>query len=270
MDIASLKGYNFALPDPNDKSRLNNKIATVVYNGMIHPLIGYGAKGFIWYQGESNADRPKQYESLFPEFVQMLRTQFNQGELPFYFVQIAPFDYNRGKKKGDTLLNSAFLRDAQRKSLDKIPNSGMAVTMDIGDADFIHPREKQEIGKRLALQALTKTYHYKGFASESPLYESMAIKDGKAMVKFKNAPVGLTSYGKTITQFEIAGDDKKFYPATAQLVNGGVEVTAKEVKNPVAVRYAFKDDSPGELFNTAGLPASSFRTDDWDIVTELK
>lgn len=270
MDAASVKTYNFPLPAPNDKSRLSNKIATVVYNGMVHPVIGYGIKGFIWYQGESNADRPQQYESLFPGFVQMLRTQFNQGDLPFYFVQIAPFDYNRNRKKGDTLVNSAFLRDAQRKALDKIPNSGMAVTMDIGDADFIHPREKQEIGKRLALLALAKTYHYKGFASESPLYESMTIKDGKATLKFKNAPVGLTSYGKPLTQFEIAGDDRRFYPAKAQLVNGGVEVTAKEVKNPVAVRYAFKDDSTGELFNTAGFPASSFRTDDWEIAVEVK
>lgn len=270
MDAAYLKEYHFPLPDPNDASRLNNKIATVVYNGMIHPLIGYGVKGFIWYQGESNADRPKQYETLFPDFVQMLRRQFNQGDLPFYFVQIAPFDYNRSKKKGDTLVNSAFLRDAQRKALERIPNSGMAVTMDIGDAGFIHPREKQEIGKRLALQALAKTYNYKGFASEGPLYESLTIKDGKATVKFKNAPVGLTSYGKPITQFEIAGQDQKFYPATAQLVNGGVEVTSKEVKNPVAVRYAFKDDSTGELFNTAGFPASSFRTDDWEIQVEVK
>ncbi|WP_114793273.1 sialate O-acetylesterase [Niabella yanshanensis] len=270
MDAASLREYGFPLPAPNDQSRLNNKIATVVYNGMLHPVIGYGVKGFIWYQGESNADRPKQYETLFPNFVQMLRSQFNQGDLPFYYVQIAPFDYNSSKKKGDTLLNSAFLRDAQRKALDKIPNSGMAVTMDIGDAGFIHPREKQEIGKRLALQALAKTYQYKGFASEGPLYESMTIKEGKAIVKFKNAPVGLTSYGKPITQFEIAGEDQKFYPATAQLVNGAVEISSKEVKNPVAVRYAFKDDSTGELFNTAGFPASSFRTDDWEIPVDVK
>lgn len=270
MDAASLSDYNFPLPDPNDPSRLNNKIATVVYNGMMHPLLSYGVKGFIWYQGESNADRPEQYERLFPHFVEMLRKQFNQGDLPFYYVQIAPFDYNSGKKKGDTLLNSALLRDAQRKALDRIPNSGMTVTMDIGDAAFIHPREKQEIGKRLALQALAKTYQYKGFACEGPLYESMTVKDGKAIVKFKNAPLGLTSYGKPLTQFEIAGADQEFYPATAQLVNGGVEVNAKEVKHPVAVRYAFKDDSTGELFNTAGFPASSFRTDDWEIKVEIK
>lgn len=270
MDAASLRGYNFPLPDPTDKSRLNNKMATVVYNGMLHPVVGYGIKGFIWYQGESNADRPQQYESLFPDFVRMLRNQFSQGDLPFYFVQIAPFDYNSNKKKGDTLLNSALLRDAQRKALDKIPNSAMVVTLDIGDADFIHPREKQEIGKRLALQALARTYSYKGFESEGPLYESMTIQNGTVTVKFKNAPVGLTSFGKPITLFKVAGKDRKFYPAEAKLVNGGVALVAKEVKDPVAVRYAFEDHCFGELFNTAGLPASSFRTDDWDLEPVIK
>src|SRR5690606_12407299 len=166
--------YPFQVPDPNGNARLNNRVPTALYNGMMHPLIGYGIKGFIWYQGESNADRAAQYETLFPRFVQMLRTQFDQGDFPFYYVQIAPFNYNSSKKPGDTLLNSAFLRDAQRKALDKITNSGMAVTMDMGDADFIHPREKQEIGKRLGLLALANTYGYKGFVSESPLYESFS------------------------------------------------------------------------------------------------
>lgn len=270
MDAASLKGYNFTLPDPNDKSRLSNKLPTVLYNGMVHPLIGFGIKGFIWYQGENNADRPEQYESLFPEFVKMLRTQFGQGDFPFYYVQIAPFDYNRSKKTGDTLINSARLRDAQRKSLEKIPNSGMAVTMDIGDETFIHPREKQEVGKRLAMMALSKTYHYKGFQSESPLYESMSTKGNIATLKFKNAPLGFTTYGKPITNFEIAGADKKFYPAKASIVNGGIEVSADAVKEPIAVRYAFKDFAMGELFSTAGFPVSSFRTDDWPFEIEVK
>ncbi|WP_346238567.1 sialate O-acetylesterase [Niabella insulamsoli] len=270
MDKASLKNYDFSYPDPNDASRLSNKLPTVLYNGMMHPLIGFGVKGFIWYQGESNADRPQQYESLFPDFVKMLRTQFEQGDLPFYYVQIAPFDYNRNKKKGDTLINSAFLRDAQRKALEKIPNSGMAVTLDIGDADFIHPREKERVGKRLALMALTNTYNYKGFESESPLYESMSVKKDVALIRFKNAPVGLTSYGQPLKGFEIAGADKKFYPAQARLVNGGVEVYAKDVKTPVAVRYAFADAANASLFNTAGFPASSFRTDDWPMEIEIK
>ncbi|GAB3417917.1 sialate O-acetylesterase [Niabella aquatica] len=270
MDATFLKAYGFGLPNPNDTSRLSNKIPSVLYNGMIHPLIGFGIKGFIWYQGESNADRPQQYETLFPAFVQMLREQFRQGDFPFYYVQIAPFDYNRDKKKGDTLINAAWLRDAQRKALDKIPNSGMAVTMDIGDAAFIHPREKEMIGKRLALMALANTYNCKGFACESPLYESMTIKGGTALIRFKNAPTGLTSYGKPLRHFEIAGSDKKFYAATAKLINGGVEVSAPEVKSPVAIRYAFKDYAEGDLFNTAGVPASSFRTDDWKMEAEIK
>lgn len=270
MDAASLKGYPFQLPNPKDTARLSNKTPTVLYNGMMHPLIEYGIKGFIWYQGETNADRPEQYETLFPEFVQMLRSQFGYGDFPFYYVQIAPFDYNRNKKQGDTLINSAWLRDAQRKALDKIPNSGMAVTMDIGDAEFIHPREKELIGKRLALMALAKTYDYKGFASESPLYETMTIKGGTALIRFKNAPTGLTSYGKPLLNFEIAGCDKKFYPANAKLVNGGVEISSPDVQSPVAVRYAFKDYAAGDLYNTAGFPASSFRTDDWEREAAIK
>ncbi|MCH5597857.1 hypothetical protein [Niabella ginsengisoli] len=162
------------------------------------------------------------------------------------------------------------MRDAQRKSLDKISNSGMAVTMDIGDADYIHPREKEEVGKRLALMALAKTYNRKGFVSESPLYESMSIKENTATIKFKNSPMGLTTYGKPFINFEIAGADKKFYPAKAKLIAGGIEINAPEVKSPVAVRYAFTDAAEGELFNTAGFPASSFRTDDWEMEVEVK
>lgn len=264
MDAASLKDYDFKIPEANTTVKLTNKYPTVLYNGMVHPFIGYGIKGAIWYQGETNADRAKEYETLFPDFVKMLRTKFGYGDFPFYFVQIAPFDYNTNKKPGDKMTNSAFLRDAQRKSLDKIPNSGMAVTMDIGDSVYIHPRDKKSVGKRLALMALAKTYDYKGFQSEGPLFESLTFRNDTAVIKFKNASNGLTSYGKPLTNFEIAGTDKKFYPAQARTVNGTVELSAAQVNNPAAVRYAFKDYVKGELFNTEGFPASSFRTDNWE------
>lgn len=264
MDAGSLATHNIKPPHPN-ASDVSPSQPTVLYNGMIHPAIGYGIKGFIWYQGEGNAGNPTLYELLLPDFVKMLRNQFGYGQFPFYYVQIAPYDYNKNKKPGDELLNSAYLRDAQRKSLNTISNSGMAVTMDIGDSIYIHPRDKQTIGKRLALMALAKTYAYDGFQSESPLYESVTFKKGSATVKFKNAENGLTTYGMPLVNFEIAGSDKTFYPATATINAEGVIVKSDHVKNPVAVRYAFKDFTVGELFNTEGFPASSFRTDDWEI-----
>ncbi|MFV0605572.1 MAG: sialate O-acetylesterase [Niabella sp.] len=263
MDIKTLEKYNAKIPEANTKEKLSNKIPTVLYNGMIHPFIGYGIKGAIWYQGETNAGQPAQYESLFPDFVSMLRKQFGYGEFPFYYVQIAPWDYNMYKKPGDARMNSAFLRDAQRKSLDKIPNSGMVVTMDIGDSIYIHPRNKKTVGKRLAYLALNNTYGFTGFQSQSPLYESVTFKNDTAIIRFTNAPNGLTSYGQPLVQFEIAGSDKVFYPANARTVNGTVEVSSPSVKNPVAVRYAFKDWVKGDLYNSEGFPASSFRTDDW-------
>lgn len=264
MDKESLVSYDFKIPEADTKIKLTNKYPTVLYNGMIHPFIGYGIKGAIWYQGETNADRAKQYQTLFPDFVRMLREQFGYGDFPFYYVQIAPYDYNMYKKPGDNLTNSAYLRDAQRKALDKIPNSGMAVTMDIGDSVYIHPRDKKSVGQRLAMMALAQTYGYKGFQSQSPYYESITYRNDTAVIVFKNASNGLTSYGKPLVNFEIAGADKKFYPANARTVNGKIEVSSPNVKTPAAVRYAFKDYTKGELFNTEGFPASSFRTDDWD------
>ena len=263
MDEATLRKLDVKIPDFNALKDINNRTYTTLYNGMMHPLIGVMAKGFIWYQGESNANDPDAYEKVFPEFVKMLRTQFGYGEFPFYYVQIAPYNYNGNKKTGNVLLNSAFLRDAQRKSLSVINNSGMVVTMDIGDATNIHPGDKETVAKRLAKLALSNTYDYKGFASTGPLYESMEIKDNTALIKFKNAPNGFTTFGAPMNDFEIAGANRIFYPAKTKITNSGIEVSASEVNVPVAVRYAFTDFAKGSLFNTEGFPASSFRTDDW-------
>lgn len=264
MSEESLKNYPEIKLPATDEAKLTNKFPTSVYNAMMHPFIGYAIKGGIWYQGETNADRPKQYEALFPDFVKMLRDQFNIGEFPFYYVQIAPYDYNQNRKPGSKRTNSAFLRDAQRKTVDKIPNSGMVVTLDIGNKTYIHPWDKETVSKRLAMLALNKTYGYKGFMAESPLYESVAYRNDTALIQFRNAPNGLTTYGKPITNFEIAGADKKFYPANARIVSGKIEVYSTDVQNPEAVRYAFSDYTVGELFNMEGLPVSTFRTDDWD------
>ncbi|AOW10394.1 sialate O-acetylesterase [Flavobacterium gilvum] len=264
MDEEALKPFPeiTSFPSKTDTSqKINNKNASAVYNAMLYPFLGYTIKGCIWYQGESNYDRPKQYETLFPAFVKMLRTKSNNENLPFYYVQIAP--YKNKPIESDPKLHSAYLRDAQRKALAVIPNSGMAVTLDIGDEIFIHPRDKETVGKRLAYMALAKTYGLKGFPYASPMYESVSFAGNVATVQFSNTANGLTSYGKPLSNFEIAGADKVFYPAKAVVSQGKLQVSAPEVANPVAVRYAFKDFVAGDLFNTEGFPASSFRTDDW-------
>lgn len=252
------------IPAKGDTIKQVSRTATTLYNGMLHPILGFGIKGAIYYQGESNYERPDNYEILFPALVKRWREQWGQGDFPFYFAQIAPYDYaqlppyNKGGK-----YNSAYLRDAQRKSQKTIPNSAMAVLMDIGEQPSIHPARKEPGGTRLAYLALGKTYEVKGFGFASPEYESITVKDTLATIKFTNVANGLTSYSKTLTQFEIAGRDQKFYPAKAVINGSSVNVSAHEVKQPVAVRYAFRDFIVGELYGTDGLPVSSFRTDNW-------
>lgn len=264
MDENTLKAFpEIKVPAKTDTAKLNNKIATVLYNGMLKPFLGFTIKGCIWYQGESNNDRPQQYETLFPAFVKQIREQSGQGDFPFYYCQIAPYNYNNHAAVNAVNNNSAYLRDAQRKGLAKIPNSGMAVLMDIGEEFSIHPMDKATGSKRLAYMALAKAYGKKGFACESPAYESVSFLNGIATVKFTNSPNGLTSYGKPLQYFEIAGNNKVFRPARASISGGTIIVSSPEVKEPVAVRYAYKDFLMGELFSTEGFPVSSFRTDDW-------
>jgi len=264
MDAETLKAFpDIKVPAATDTGKLNNRNATVLYNGMLRPFLGYTIKGCIWYQGESNNDRAKQYETLFPAFVKQIREQSGQGEFPFFYAQIAPYNYMNFAATGATAYNSAYLRDAQRKALDKIPNSGMAVLMDIGEEFNIHPMDKLTGSKRLALMALSKTYGFKGFAGESPAYESMSINGSTITIKFKNAPNGLSAFGKELKYFEVAGTNKVFRPAKAMVSGGNIIVTATDVKEPVAVRYAFKDFVIGDLFSTEGFPVSSFRSDEW-------
>jgi sialate O-acetylesterase len=236
-----------------------------MYNAMIHPFIPYAIKGAIWYQGESNQslcpDDPKRYEKLFPTLIKNWRDDWQQGPFPFYYVQIAPFDWGIPRV-------CALVRDAQRKSL-SVKNTGMAVTMDIGNPYDIHPRNKKDVGHRLALWALAKDYGKEDLVYSGPLYKTMEVKGKKAIISFNYTGSGLMTKEGALTHFEIAGDDKVFHKAKALIEGETVVVTSDEVKNPAAVRYAFYNTDEPNLFNKEGLPASSFRTDDWKIITEL-
>jgi len=242
------------LSQADDQKATNKNAPTVLYNAMIAPLIPFGIKGAIWYQGEANVSRAEQYERLFPTLIRDWRNRWNEGKFPFYFVQIAPFNY-----KGDSTAAAA-LRDAQRKTL-SLPNTGMAVTLDIGNIDNIHPANKQDVGKRLSLWALAKTYG-KSISYTGPLYKSKKRKGNTIILSFDGAKNGLVAKGGALDLFEIAGEDHNFVPASATIQGNKIIVHAEQVLNPEEVRFAWRDVSEPHLFNTEGLPASSFTTED--------
>jgi sialate O-acetylesterase len=233
---------------------------TALYNAMIAPLLPARIAGAIWYQGESNAGRGAQYETLFPAMITDWRSRWKQGDFPFYFVQLANFMAPR-----DTPDDSAWarLRDAQRKTL-KLPNTGMAVIIDIGEEKDIHPRNKQDVGKRLAFQALAKTYGQKNIAS-GPLFKEVKVEGNALRLSFDHIGGGLiASDGKALKYFAIAGKDKAWHWADAKIDGETVIVSSAKVAEPLAVRYAWADNPVGcNLANKAGLPASPFRSDDW-------
>lgn len=232
-----------------------NQSPAALFNGMLHPLIGYAIRGVIWYQGETDVPMAERYSDYFDAMVQDWRNRWQSGDFPVYFAQIAPYK--------NSTYNSAFLREAQEKSMAKIVNTGMTVLMDSDSPDCIHPAAKQEAGERLAYWALAETYGIKGFSYKSPSIRSV-VKEGKIIViTFNDAPRGLTSYGKEIKSVRIAGEDKKWHPATVTIEENKIYVFSAKVTNPVAVRYAFESDSQAEIFSNQGLPLSSFRTDDW-------
>jgi sialate O-acetylesterase len=254
-----IRKFDFVkLPDKNQQGTLSPQTPTVLYNAMINPIVGFGIRGAIWYQGESNRNEASQYVQLLPGMVENWRSLWGIGEFPFYYIQIAPFDY------GPTGLNSAYLREAQLKASTAIPNIGMASIMDIGEKDCIHPANKKAGSDRLAFLALTGTYGKSGFASSGPVLKEMTISGSMVKLTFNNAANGLTSFGKELSCFEIAGANKRFYSANAFISGGSITLFCPSVPEPVAVRYAFKDFIIGDLFNTEGLPASSFRTDQWE------
>lgn len=252
---------DYKIVKPGEKIPNASRTPTTLYNGMLHPLLGYGIRGVVWYQGESNYSNYQRYERVFPKMVQEWRQRWGQGDFPFYYVQIAPYHYP--VLKDSDYVNSAYLRDVQRKVEPTIPNSGMVVLMDGGDSLYIHPRTKRLPGHRLATMALANTYGMKGLGFASPKYKAMEVKGSEVLLSFDDAPLGLSSFGKPLTSFEVAGEDRRFYPAVARITGGKVVVSAKEVTAPVAVRYAFSDYVQGSLFGTNGQPVSSFRTDNW-------
>ena len=262
MDRESLESFpEISIPDEVPE-KSPNQAGTILYNGMLHPFIDYHIKGVIWYQGESNRMKASQYAKLFPAMIESWRALWNLGNFPFYFVQISPYDYGSSE---ETKYATALLREAQLRTMQKVENTGMVVTADIGDCGYIHPADKTTVGRRLAYWALAETYGFAGLAYQSPVYSSLEkTENGKVNISFNHAPNGLTSFGKPLSGFEIAGGDRFFYPAEAVINRDRtVSVWSKNVPHPVAVRYAFGDCVAGSLFNIAGLPASPFRTDDW-------
>ncbi|WP_246849967.1 sialate O-acetylesterase [Rufibacter roseolus] len=224
------------------------------YNAMIAPLIPFRLAGALWYQGESNVDAPEVYAQMLPALIKNWRTEW-KNEFPFYFVQIAPYKYGGAEEWPR-------LAEAQLKTL-SVPNTGMAVIHDVGNVDDIHPRNKLPVGQRLAALALNKTYGKKDVPASGPIYREMKKEGNKIRLYFDNAEQGLIAKGKELIHFEIAGEDQNFVPAKARIDGKTVVVSAKEVKNPVAVRLGWSNSANPNLFNKAGLPASGFRTDNW-------
>jgi len=256
---AGIKKFDFvSLPDKKQTGTISPQTATVLYNAMVRPMVGYSIKGALWYQGESNRNEPEQYVQLLPGLVKNWREEWGAGDFPFYYVQIAPYDY------GTSGLNSALLREAQLKASDAVPNTGMACLMDIGEKTCIHPANKLATGERLALLTLAKTYGKNGFEYSGPVLKDMTVDGSLVKLTFDHAQNGLTTFGKELVNFKVAGEDKRFYPAEAAITGTGISLSSPYVVKPVAVRYAFDNFVVGELFNTEGLPASSFRTDDWE------
>ena len=244
-----------------DKTK--QRCPSALYNGMLHPLIGMRIAGVIWYQGEDNWPRYQNYADLFSTMVRGWRKEFGQGDFPFYYCQIAPYDYTLITAEGQDTICSAYLREQQLKAEDMIPNSGMAVLMDVGLEKGIHPMKKQTAGERLARLALVKTYGMKGVTAESARYEKMEVSNDTVTVFFNRADMWINCHGSfESTLFELAGEDRVFYPAKAWVSRSRMLVHSDRVPHPVAVRYAFKDWADGDLF-CEDLPVSSFRSDDW-------
>lgn len=252
------------IPRTDEDIKSKNRTPTVLYNGMLNPLIGLTMKGVIWYQGEDNYNRAHTYADMFATLIKGWRAAWKQGDFPFYYCQIAPYDYGIITEKGKEVINSAYLREAQAQVEQRVPHTGMAVLLDAGMEKGIHPSKKNIAGERLALLALSKTYGFEGVSGESPYYKAFEVKGDTAIVQFERAPMWIT--GKDCFEsklFKVAGADKVFYPAKAWIERSKVYVKSEQVPHPVAVRYAFDNYVDGDLYGCNGLPISSFRTDNW-------
>lgn len=262
-----------ALKEVTDEKEFNEKHSnhwckpSEMYCGIIAPIKNFKAKGFIWYQGESNRKDYHDYAKLLAKLTERWREDWGDTNcsMPFYYVQIAPFIYDGSKE-----ISCPLFVEAQTAALDIIPNSGMATTTDLGEEYMIHPSRKSEVGQRLAALALAQTYGMGGFEAKAPRLISFRVDDGKIILKMDNAGKGLGPWSHgPMTGFEIAGEDKVFHPARAHTSDNPrdeIRVWSEEVKNPVAVRYAFRNFPKGNLQNTFGIPAAPFRTDNWNDI----
>jgi sialate O-acetylesterase len=237
------------VPYPPADYRNSAQVPASLYNGMIAPLQPYAIRGVIWYQGEANVGREQQYRTLFPALIADWRRAWGEGDFPFLFVQIAPYKDMTPE-----------IREAQFLTWLRTPNTALAVTIDCGDPTNIHPAHKQPVGARLALAARALAYGEKTEYS-GPAFATMQVAGTRAVLQFTHVGGGLVAPGGTLNGFTIAGADKVFHPASAEIQGDTVVVSADAVAQPVAVRYGWANVPEGNLFNTAGLPASLFRTD---------
>lgn len=247
----------------------------VLYNGMVRPLIPFAVRGVIWYQGESNTGDAYLYRKAFPAMIRDWRSEWGQGNFSFYFVQLANFYANRVDDRPNELPPVDFakgsawaeLREAQLMTL-SLPHTGMAVTMDIGDPYNIHPTNKQEVGRRLALWAMAKDYGFKNIVYSGPIYKRFEKEGNRIRLYFDHTGSGLTTGGDRLKGFAVAGEDRHFVEAEARIEGDTVVVWSDEVVRPAAARYGWANWIECNLFNKDGLPASPFRTDDWPGITQ--
>jgi sialate O-acetylesterase len=232
-----------------------------LWNGMIAPLTPYAIAGAIWYQGESNASFGYQYRKVFSTMIQQWRNSWGEGDFPFLFVQLASFSV--GGQPPDTW---PILRESQEKTL-ALPKTGMAVAIDIGEPHDIHPKNKQEVGRRLALAAEGIAYGRK-IEYRGPTFKSLRVDKGTLRLQFTHVAGGLVIRGQSLVGFEIAGQDQRFFPAEAKIVGTEVVLSSSRVPQPAAARYAWENDPKCNLYNKVGLPAPPFRTDDWTVATQ--
>jgi len=259
--VAELTGNKFYIFDIAKNEFLTRKrpvklgpyTPTTLYNAMVFPVIPYQIKGAIWYQGEANVGRAGQYAKIFPAMIQNWREAWGIKDFPFYFVQIAPYVYS-----GIDSTESGFLREAQEKALD-LAKTGMAVTLDIATVMNIHPPFKKEVGERLALLALNNDYGMKN-PCVGPVYKSMSVSAGIVKLQFDNVGEGLIAKNDNLKEFQIAGKDRHYVKANAKIVNNEVLVSSPLVREPVSIRYCWRNGAEASLFNKDGLAARQFRT----------
>jgi sialate O-acetylesterase len=256
-----LSGYpDIDLDKAKSKKGMQCLRPMIMYNGMLYPLHWYTIKGFLWYQGESNVDKYKVYSQRLVTLIRHWRSLWGLGDIPFYYVEIAPYDYADN-------LDAARFRESQFQAQFMVPQSGMVCINDLVELyehPCIHPKNKESVGKRLAYMALSETYHIKGIQCRGPEYQSMEIKDSTAILTFKNADDGFNRL-TDIKGFEIAGDDKVFYPAKAEVLfdEHKVKVSSEHVARPASVRYCFHNFMLGNIGNNKEFPMVPFRTDNW-------